>query len=113
MKLNYLVTNLMNLSTNVVNFFFPRQNRIYIIDIKRKKVKNKEDKVKEVTLSEWMRLAGPQSNRDLSLHWTTISSHILMINLDVGYVRYLGPLISYLCFATFNENWTTTDMQCR
>ena len=63
MKLNYLVTNLMNLSTNVVNlFFFPRQNRIYIIDIKRKKVKNEEDKVKEVTLSEWMRLVEPQSN---------------------------------------------------
>ena len=60
MKLNYLVTNLMNLSTNVVHFFFfffnfPRQIE-YIIDIKRKKVKNEEDKVKEVTLSEWMRL---------------------------------------------------------
>ena len=60
MKLNYLVTNLMNLT--LLNFFFPRQNRIYIIDIKRKKVKNEEDKVKEVTLSEWMRLAEPQSN---------------------------------------------------
>ena len=52
----------MNLSMNVVNFFFfPRQIE-YIIDIKRKKVKNEEDKVKEVTLSEWMRLAEPQSN---------------------------------------------------
>ena len=60
MKLNYLVTNLMNLT--LLNFFFPRQNRIYIIDIKRKKVKNEEDKVKEVTLSEWMRLAESQSN---------------------------------------------------
>ena len=60
MKLNYLVTNLMNLSTNIVNliFFSPRQIE-YIIDIKTKKVKNEEDKVKEVTLSEWMRLAEP------------------------------------------------------
>ena len=58
MKLNYLVTNLMNLSMNVVNFFFlnfPRQIE-YIIDIKRKKVKNEEDKVKEVTLSKWIQV---------------------------------------------------------
>ena len=63
MKLNYFITNLMNLSTNVVILFFifPRQIE-YIIYIKRKKVKNEEDKVKEVTLSEWIRLAEPQLN---------------------------------------------------
>ena len=53
-----------NYSGVISNTFFinfPRKIE-YIIDIKRKKVKNEEDKVKEVTLSEWMRLAEPQSN---------------------------------------------------
>ena len=84
---------------------------LFFVEKERKKERYEEDKVKEVTLTEWMRLAKPQSNWNSGLHWTTISSHASLININVGYVRNLGPLISYLCSATFTENWTRPDLQ--
>ena len=43
-----------NLSKNIVYFLWKKKER--------KKERYEEDKAKEVTLTEWMRLAKPQSN---------------------------------------------------
>lgn len=58
-----------------------------------------------------MQLLQCSCRKEVLTEWMRLSELSCLKNSDVGYVRNLGPLISYLCFTTFTENWTRPDLQ--